>query len=94
MLTPQAQEAHFRVRKTSQSVVSLQHGKGEEVQQVPEGDSVASGCEGKWNHTFITRIYSSQERNVRVKATMENGLLIITFPKSTPDMAPKKINIS
>ncbi|KIL57119.1 hypothetical protein M378DRAFT_419594 [Amanita muscaria Koide BX008] len=28
-----------------------------------------------------------------IKATMENGLLILTFPKTTPEMAPKRINI-
>ncbi|KAJ7270611.1 HSP20-like chaperone [Mycena haematopus] len=29
-----------------------------------------------------------------VKAAMDNGLLTITFPKSTPEQAPKKITIS
>ncbi|KAM6490568.1 HSP20-like chaperone [Amanita muscaria] len=28
-----------------------------------------------------------------IKATMENGLLVLTFPKTTPEMAPKRINI-
>ncbi|KAF6747366.1 HSP20-like chaperone, partial [Ephemerocybe angulata] len=29
-----------------------------------------------------------------VKASMENGVLTVTFPKSTPELAPKKISIS
>jgi hypothetical protein len=29
----------------------------------------------------------------QIKATMENGLLTITFPKSLPELAPKKIVI-
>ncbi|KAG2015318.1 hypothetical protein CC2G_008601 [Coprinopsis cinerea AmutBmut pab1-1] len=29
-----------------------------------------------------------------IKASMENGVLTVTFPKSTPELAPKKITIS
>jgi len=29
-----------------------------------------------------------------IKASMENGVLTIMFPKSTPELAPKKININ
>ncbi|KAJ7756775.1 HSP20-like chaperone [Mycena maculata] len=29
-----------------------------------------------------------------VKASMENGILTVTFPKTTPEQAPKKISIS
>ncbi|KAJ7470396.1 HSP20-like chaperone [Mycena latifolia] len=29
-----------------------------------------------------------------VKAAMENGILTVTFPKSTPEQAPKRINIA
>ncbi|KAJ7738262.1 HSP20-like chaperone [Mycena maculata] len=29
-----------------------------------------------------------------VKASMENGILTVTFPKTTPDQAPKKISIA
>ncbi|KAJ7632277.1 HSP20-like chaperone [Roridomyces roridus] len=28
-----------------------------------------------------------------VKASMENGILTVSFPKSTPEQAPKKVNI-
>ncbi|KDQ55766.1 hypothetical protein JAAARDRAFT_37187 [Jaapia argillacea MUCL 33604] len=30
----------------------------------------------------------------QVKASMENGVLTVTFPKSTPETAPKKITIA
>ncbi|KZT66196.1 HSP20-like chaperone [Daedalea quercina L-15889] len=33
-----------------------------------------------------------KEENIR--ASMENGVLTVTFPKTTPEMAPKKITIS
>ena len=29
-----------------------------------------------------------------VKATMENGLLTVTFPKTSPEAAPKKIAVN
>jgi len=29
-----------------------------------------------------------------IKASMENGVLTVTFPKSAPESAPKKIDIS
>ncbi|KAH9951196.1 small heat shock protein [Amylocystis lapponica] len=29
-----------------------------------------------------------------IKAAMDNGVLTITFPKTTPEMAPKKITVS
>ncbi|KAF8152911.1 small heat shock protein [Crassisporium funariophilum] len=33
-------------------------------------------------------------RDDEIKASMENGVLTISFPKTTPDLAPKKITIS
>ncbi len=29
-----------------------------------------------------------------IKASMENGVLAVTFPRTTPEQAPKKITIS
>ena len=29
-----------------------------------------------------------------IKASMENGVLNVTFPKTTPEQAPKKITIA
>ncbi|PSS35359.1 hypothetical protein PHLCEN_2v1696 [Hermanssonia centrifuga] len=33
-------------------------------------------------------------KNDEVKASLENGVLTVSFPKSSPDQAPKKITIS
>ncbi|KAF9564159.1 small heat shock protein [Agrocybe pediades] len=33
-------------------------------------------------------------KDEEIKASMENGLLTVTFPKSAPELAPKKITIS
>jgi HSP20 family protein len=35
-----------------------------------------------------------QFQETEVKAAMDNGILTVTFPKSTPEQAPKKIAIS
>ncbi|KAF9045062.1 small heat shock protein [Panaeolus papilionaceus] len=32
--------------------------------------------------------------NEEIKASMENGILTVTFPKSAPELAPKKITIA
>lgn len=29
-----------------------------------------------------------------IRANMENGILTVTFPKSTPELTPKKITIA
>ncbi|PPQ76230.1 hypothetical protein CVT26_008582 [Gymnopilus dilepis] len=33
-------------------------------------------------------------KDEEIKASMENGVLTVTFPKSTPELAPKKIAIN
>lgn len=33
-------------------------------------------------------------KDEEVKASMENGVLTVIFPKSTPELAPKRINIA
>ncbi|KAF8804139.1 HSP20-like chaperone [Phlegmacium glaucopus] len=33
-------------------------------------------------------------KDEQIKATMENGLLTVTFPKTLPELAPKKIAVS
>ena len=36
---------------------------------------------------------TSVAQGEQIKATLENGLLTLTFPKSLPEVAPKKIFI-
>ncbi|KAF7367982.1 SHSP domain-containing protein [Mycena sanguinolenta] len=33
-------------------------------------------------------------KDEEIKANMENGVLTVTFPKSTPELAPKKIQVA
>ena len=40
--------------------------------------------------TWLTDVLQDEE----IKASMENGVLTVTFPKSAPEQAPKKIAIS
>ncbi|KIY45742.1 HSP20-like chaperone [Fistulina hepatica ATCC 64428] len=45
---------------------------------------------GKWSRTLQLPNGIKEDS---IKASMENGVLAVTFPKSTPEEAPKKITI-
>jgi HSP20 family protein len=45
---------------------------------------------GKWSRTL--QVPQSVQLS-EIKATMENGLLTVTFPKPPPEAAPKRITI-
>ncbi|KIY45735.1 HSP20-like chaperone [Fistulina hepatica ATCC 64428] len=46
---------------------------------------------GKWSRTLQLPTGVKEDS---IKASMENGVLSVTFPKSTPEEAPKKITIA
>ncbi|KAF8153291.1 small heat shock protein [Crassisporium funariophilum] len=46
---------------------------------------------GKFSRTLQLPVGVKSEE---ISASMENGVLSITFPKSTPELAPKKISIA
>ncbi|KAH6910236.1 small heat shock protein [Coprinopsis sp. MPI-PUGE-AT-0042] len=46
---------------------------------------------GKFSRTLQLPVGLQEDA---IKASMDNGVLNITFPKSTPDMIPKKITIA
>ncbi|KAI4523687.1 HSP20-like chaperone [Schizophyllum commune] len=46
---------------------------------------------GKWSRTLQLPAGVKEDE---VKATMENGLLTVTFPKTSPEAAPKKIAVN
>lgn len=46
---------------------------------------------GKLSRTLQLPVGVKEEE---VKASMENGVLSVTFPKSAPELAPKKINVA
>ncbi|TRM64349.1 HSP20-like chaperone [Schizophyllum amplum] len=46
---------------------------------------------GKWSRTLQLPDGVKEEE---IKATMENGVLTVTFPKTSPEAAPKKITVN
>ena len=66
-------------------------GKFSRTLQLPQGVKVCSPL------FFTTRVQSDltlSTQDEEIKASMENGVLTVTFPKSTPELAPKKIAIN
>ncbi|KAF6751231.1 small heat shock protein [Ephemerocybe angulata] len=43
---------------------------------------------------FSRTLQLPQGLKEEIKASMENGVLTVTFPKSAPELAPKKISVS
>ena len=63
-------------------------GKLSRTLQLPQGVQVCR-CPGiNVNWPYIV------EQDEQIKATMENGILTVTFPKILPELLPKKIVIS
>jgi HSP20 family protein len=46
---------------------------------------------GKWSRTLQL---PQDVQDSEIKASMEDGLLTVTFPKTSPETAPKKITIA
>ncbi|PPQ79773.1 hypothetical protein CVT24_010108 [Panaeolus cyanescens] len=69
--------------------VSAETKRSEELNE--NGYAVRERRFGKYSRTLQLPQGVSDEA---ISASMENGLLTITFPKSAPQMAPKKITIS
>jgi len=62
-----------------------------EVNQEEHGYAVRERRYGKFSRTLqLPEGVKAEE----IKASMENGVLTVTFPKSTPEQAPKKISVS
>ncbi|PPR00014.1 hypothetical protein CVT24_009021 [Panaeolus cyanescens] len=66
-----------------------------ETKQSPEHDAngyaVRERRFGKWSRTLKLPQGIKEDE---VKASMNDGVLTVTFPKTTPELAPKKITIS
>lgn len=60
--------------------------------QLPEGVQVCNSLliVFEW---ILTDIYHLHAQDEQIKATMKDGLLTVTFPKTLPELAPKKIVI-
>ncbi|KAF9456978.1 HSP20-like chaperone [Collybia nuda] len=72
-----------RLSVSGETKISADHEEG--------GYAVRERRFGKFSRTLeLPQGVNDQE----IKASMENGVLSITFPKSTPEQAPKKITVS
>jgi HSP20 family protein len=67
------------------------HGKFSRTLQLPQGVQVCQCC-SFFNECLLTTIVAQPEGE-QIKATMKNGLLTVTFPKTLPELSPKKIVI-
>ncbi|KAF7346219.1 SHSP domain-containing protein [Mycena sanguinolenta] len=72
-----------RLRISAESKMSEEHEK--------DGYAIRERRFGKYARTLqIPQGVKDEE----IKANMENGVLTVTFPKSTPELAPKKIQVA
>ncbi|KAJ7237271.1 small heat shock protein [Mycena haematopus] len=84
--------------------------KKEDVHIDVHGNRLSISAESKLSEDYEKDGYAIRERRfgkfartlqlpqgvkeTEIKAAMDNGLLTVTFPKSTPEQAPKKISIA
>ena len=66
------------------------HGKFSRTLQLPQGIQV---CRFFFKFPCLPPVTNIVAQGEQIKATMENGLLTLTFPKTLPEHAPKKIVI-
>jgi hypothetical protein len=59
--------------------------------QLPEGVQVCISFPNILNEYWLTYVWLAQEE--QIKATLKNGVLTVTFPKTSHELAPKKIVI-
>ncbi|KAJ6584878.1 HSP20-like chaperone [Mycena capillaripes] len=70
-----------RLRVSAESKISEEHNR--------DGYAIRERRFGKFARTL--QIPQGEEE---IKANMENGILTVTFPKSTPELAAKKIQVA
>ncbi len=71
------------------AVRERRYGKFSRTVQLPQGVKVRNFyCMGPSALLMVTK------QDSEVIASMDNGVLTVTFPKTTPEMAPKKVQIA
>ena len=88
-LTVSAETKKSEHHDTGYTLNERLHGKFSRTLQLPQGVQVCSFLKIS-TECLLTTVVAQGEQ---IKATMENGLLSITFPKTLPELAPKKIAI-
>ena len=73
------------------AVRERRYGKFSRTLQLPYGVKVSKTCYVFWNGD---RGYLLMAQEEQVNAKMDNGILTVTFPRSTPETAPKKIAVA
>jgi len=66
------------------------YGKYSRTLQLPHGIKVRPCLTISLWMNLLTRTVQDEE----IQASMENGVLTITFPKSSPELAPKRVNVA
>ncbi|KAJ6613327.1 HSP20-like chaperone [Mycena sp. CBHHK59/15] len=74
---------HGRLRVSAECKMSEEHEK--------DGFAIRERRYGKYSRTLQL---PQGVKEGEITATMDNGVLTVTFPKSTPELAPKKITIT
>ncbi|KAJ7935575.1 HSP20-like chaperone [Mycena leptocephala] len=72
-----------RLRVSAECKMSEEHEKA--------GYAIRERRYGKYSRTLQL---PQGVKDEEIKANMENGVLSVTFPKSTPELAPKKIQVA
>ncbi|KAF7319906.1 SHSP domain-containing protein [Mycena kentingensis (nom. inval.)] len=72
-----------RLRVSAESKISEEHEK--------DGYAVRERRYGKFSRTLQL---PQGVKDEEIKASMDNGVLTVTFPKSSPEQAPKKITLA
>ena len=66
------------------------YGKFSRTLQLPQGVKVRDSS----HRLKPSALLNVSKQESEVIASMDNGVLIVTFPKTTPEMAPKKVQIA
>lgn len=77
--------------KDGYAVRERRYGKLSRTLQLPQGVKVILNLRCCYELTGLLTTWLQEEE---IKASMENGILTVTFPKTTPEMAPKKIKVA
>ena len=75
------------------SVRERRYGKFSRSLPLPQGIKVCTPYCTRWASVWMFMLMLSLQPE-EIKASMDSGVLTITFPRTTPEQAPKRITIS
>ena len=92
-LTVSAESKKSNLHDTGYTLNERLHGKFARTLQLPQGVQVCHSFLKKSLWVSGCQLTTNVAQGEQIKATLENGLLTVTFPKSSPEHSPKKIAI-